>query len=128
MNGEQLGDPGNDGALTGGELNAAVTREVVRIHTAKLGRGPKKSFSFYNGNVLVTIMQQVTTHAEQNLAGFGEGEAVRELRRLFQGTMTDELKAAVEAVTRRRVVALLSDNHIEPDLAVQVFILDGDLE
>ncbi len=27
--------------LSGGELNAAVTREIVRIHTAAIGRGPR---------------------------------------------------------------------------------------
>jgi hypothetical protein len=27
--------------LTGGELNAAVTREVVRVHSAIVGRGRK---------------------------------------------------------------------------------------
>ena len=31
--------------LSGGELNAALTSEVVRIHTANLGRGPAKSDS-----------------------------------------------------------------------------------
>jgi hypothetical protein len=32
--------------LSGGELNAALTSEVVVIHTANLGRGPAKSDSF----------------------------------------------------------------------------------
>jgi hypothetical protein len=32
--------------LSGNELNAAVTSEVVRIHTANLGHGPAKSDSF----------------------------------------------------------------------------------
>lgn len=113
--------------LGGGELNAAVTREVVRIHTANLGRGPKKSFSFHNGNILITVMHEALTRAEQNLASSGEGEAVLRMRRLFQRTMREELTASVEKLTGRRVVALMSDNHLDPELAVEVFMLDAPL-
>lgn len=113
--------------LSGGELNAALTREVVRIHTAKVGRGPNKSFSFHNGNVAVTILQGVFTKAEQSLTMNDHGEAVLTMRKLFQRTMAAELKACVEELTARRVVAVMSDNHLEPDMAVEVFILDEPL-
>lgn len=113
--------------LSGGELNAALTREVVRIHTANLGRGPNKSFSFHNGNVVVTILQEVLTKAEQSLAVNDHGEAVLAMRQLFQRTMAEEMKASVEKLTGREVVAFMSDNHLEPDMAVEVFILDAPL-
>lgn len=73
--------------LRGGELNAALTREMVRIHTANLGRGRNKSFSFHNGNVVMTILQDVLTKAEQSLAINDHGEAVLAMRQLFQRTM-----------------------------------------
>ncbi|HMB51970.1 MAG TPA: Na-translocating system protein MpsC family protein, partial [Thermoanaerobaculia bacterium] len=66
--------------LTGGELNAAVTREVVRIHTASLGRGPRKSFSFYNGNVIVSVLHEGLSRAERTLVDAGDAEAVRAMR------------------------------------------------
>lgn len=113
--------------LRGGELNAALTREVVRIHTANLGRGPNKSFTFHNGNVVVTVLQDVLTKAEQNLSSNAHGEAVLEMRQLFQKTMAEELKQSVEQLTDRAVVACMSDNHLEPDMAVEVFILDSPL-
>jgi uncharacterized protein YbcI len=113
--------------LAGGELNAAVTREVVRIHTANLGRGPKKSFSHHNGNVMITVLHEVMTQAEQSLAASGEGDAVLAMRRLAQRTMAEEMKATVERLTARNVVAFMSDNHLEPDMAVEVFILDSPL-
>lgn len=111
--------------LVGGELNAALTREVVRIHAATLGRGPRKSFSFYNGNVVVTVMNEVMTRPEQRLAANGDGEAVRTLRQLLQRMMDGELRASVEALTGRRVIASMSDMHLDPDMAVGVFVLDG---
>jgi len=113
--------------LRGGELNAAVTREVIRIQSESHGRGPKKAFSFHNGNVLVTILEEVLSPAERKLAGNGQVEAVLKIRRLYQSTVAAELKERIEAVTGRRVTALMSDNHVEPDMAVEVFILDRPL-
>jgi uncharacterized protein YbcI len=112
------------GQLSGGELNAEVAREAVRVHTANLGRGPKKSFAFYNGNIVVVVLEGAMTRAEQNLAANGEAETVLSLRHLFQRTMADEMKGSVERLTGRRVLAFMSDNHIEPDLAVEIFVLD----
>jgi uncharacterized protein YbcI len=111
----------------GGELNAAVTREVIRIQNESHGRGPKKAFSFHNGNVIVTVLEEVLTPAERKLAGNGESDAVLNMRRLYQRTMGAEMKKSIEAVTGRRVTAFMSDNHIEPDMAVEVFILDEPL-
>jgi uncharacterized protein YbcI len=111
--------------LTGGELNAALSREVVRIHTTNLGRGPRKAFSFYNGNVVVTILQDVLTQAEQNLTTNDDGDAVLAMRRRFQRVMAEEMRASVEELTGRGVTAFMSDNHIEPDMAIEVFVLDA---
>jgi uncharacterized protein YbcI len=113
--------------LTGGELNAAVTREVVRIHTAAIGRGPKKSYSFHNGDTLVTVLLEVLTRAEQNLIAYGEEDAVLAMRRLSQRAMAEEMKAAVARLTARKVLAFMADNHLDPDMAVQVFILEPPL-
>lgn len=111
-------------SLSGGELNAAVTSELVRIHTAAIGRGPRKSYSFHNGETLVTVMLGVLTRAEQTLVSYGEGEAVLAMRRLSQRAMAEEMKAAVAGVTGREVLAQMSDTHLDPDMAVQVFVLE----
>jgi hypothetical protein len=37
------------------------------------------------------------------------------------------LREAVERLTDRRVVAFISGNHVEPDVAVETFILDASL-
>jgi uncharacterized protein YbcI len=110
-------------ALSGGELNAAITRELVRIHTAAIGRGPRKSYSFHSGDTLITVMLGVLTRAEQTLVSYGEGEAVLAMRRLSQRAMAEEMTAVVARLTGREVRATMSDNHLDPDMAVQVFIL-----
>jgi uncharacterized protein YbcI len=113
--------------LSGGELNAAVTREVIRVQNESHGRGPKKAFSFHNGHVLITVLEDVLTPAERRLADSGEGEAVLSMRNLYQRSMEPKLKKCVEEITGFEVLALMSDNHLEPDMAIEVFILDRSL-
>jgi uncharacterized protein YbcI len=121
MRGEQREQPAVP--LSGGELNAAITRELVRIHTAAIGRGPRKSYSFHSGDTLITVMLEVLTRAEQTLVSFDEGDAVLAMRRLSQRAMAEEMKAVVAQLTGRKVLACMGDNHLDPDMAVQVFVL-----
>jgi uncharacterized protein YbcI len=46
------------------------------------------------------------------------------LRRLWQSVMRNGCSSAIEELTGRRVVGFMSDNHIDPDIAVEVFILE----
>ncbi len=115
------------GYMRGGELNAAVTSALVGIHTEHLGRGPKTASTFHYGNVLVTLMHDVLTHAEKSLTRNEHTEAVSDIRHLFQKTMETDFCAAVERLTGRRVCAFISGNHIDPDIAAEMFILDQPL-
>ena len=51
-------------------------------------------------------------------------ERVLAVRHDFQMVMREELVAMVERTLDRKVVAFMSDNHLDPDLAVEVFILE----
>ena len=113
--------------LRGGELNAAVTSALVGIHTQHLGRGPTTASTFHHRNVLVTLMHDVLTHAERALAVGDHGEAVRHIRHLFQHTMEADFKEAVERLTGRKVVAFISGNQLDPDIAAELFVLDEPL-
>ena len=110
--------------LTGGELNAAITSALVGIHTEHLGRGPKTASTFHHGNVVVTLMNEVMTPAEKTLARTNKADAVIQMRHLFQVTMEADFKEAVERLTGRNVVAFISGNHIDPDVASETFLLD----
>ena len=115
------------GTLRGGELNAAVTSALVGIHNAHLGRGPKTASTFYQGNVIDTLMQDVMTRAERTLALTGNAAAVTNMRHLFQEAMQTEFTNAVERLSGRTVVAFISGNHVDPDMAAEVFVLDAEL-
>lgn len=116
--------PDSEQRLRGGELNAAVTSALVGIHTEYLGRGPRTASTFHYGNVLVTLMYDVLTPAERSLTEHGHTDAVHNIRQLFQWTMGDDFRAAVERLTGRRVVAFISGNQVAPDVAAELFVLD----
>ena len=111
--------------VTGGELNAALTSALVGIHNEYLGRGPRGAYTFYHDNVVVTIMHDVITLAEKRLDAAGDGHAVSSTRVLFQKAMRPEFTAAVQRLTGRRVIAFVSGNDLDADVAVETFILDG---
>lgn len=110
--------------LSGGELNAAITSALIGIHTQYLGRGPKSASSFHYNNVVVTLMHDVLTPADRALARSDRDDAVIGIRHLYQQTMQVDFTAAVERLTQRKVIAFISGNHIEPDIAAEVFVLD----
>jgi uncharacterized protein YbcI len=116
--------PSEERALTGGELNAAITSAVVGIHTTHLGRGPRTASTFHKDNVIVTIMHDVMTHAEKALAENEHEEAVSQMRHLFQKAMEADYTNAVERLTGHKVIAFISGNNTDPDIASELFILD----
>lgn len=110
--------------LRGGELNAAITSALVGIQNQYLGRGPKTASTFHHQNVLVTLMHEVLTPAEQLLAETYRRDDVTNMRHLFQQAMEGDFKAAVERLTGLTVVAFISGSHVVPDVAAELFILD----
>jgi uncharacterized protein YbcI len=114
----------NTDRLTGDELNSALTSELVAVHTGYVGHGPKTASTFYRGNVVVTVMNDVLTKAEKILAQTGRDGDVSEARGIFTQEMEADLRAVVERLTGRKVLAFLSASQIEPDVAAAIFILD----
>jgi uncharacterized protein YbcI len=55
----------------------------------------------------------------------GEPHQVLEMRRGFQRVMKDRYTEMIEALTGRKVLAFLSEAHVEPDLTVEMFLMDG---
>jgi len=54
----------------------------------------------------------------------GDVDAVHEVRRSFQSATEDEFRAIVEKATGRKVIAYMSMIHDDPDLAVELFVLE----
>ena len=111
----------------GGRLNAAVARAVVHAHNEYRGRGPTKAQAFFNQQVLVVLMEDTMTKAERSLVRDGKNDAVFEIRRQMQSTMHADMVASIEDLTGRKVIAFMSANHIAPDYAAELFVLDASI-
>jgi uncharacterized protein YbcI len=61
---------------------------------------------------------------ERTLVDNGQVESVYQMRRSFQQAMEAEFRQIVEEATGREVIAYMSSINIDPDLAVEVFILE----
>jgi uncharacterized protein YbcI len=110
--------------LYGGQLAAAISDTVVRMLARTTGRGPTKAKTTLGDNGVFVVLQDSLTRGEQTLADAGEGEAVLDLRRRWQRVMKADMSREIEELTGRKVIGFMSDNHIDPDLAVEVFVLE----
>ena len=72
---------------------------------------------------MFVVLEDTLTRGEQTLNDAGYAEAVLDLRRRWQRVMEKDLSREIEVLTGRTVVGFMSDNHIDPDLAVEVFVL-----
>jgi uncharacterized protein YbcI len=108
----------------GGQLAAAISDAVVKALARTTGRGPTKAKTTLGDNGVFVVLQDSMTRGEQTLADAGQGEAVLDLRRRWQGVMKVQISREIEELTGRKVIGFMSDNHIDPDLAVEVFILE----
>ena len=107
-----------------GSVAAAISNATVKLLNEYTGRGPTKARTTISGDLVVVVLAETMTKAEKTLALKGEGNLVLEMRHRFQLAMRDDLVKAVQMATERKVVAFMSDNHIDPDMAVEVFILE----
>ena len=107
-----------------GELAAKISNTVVQALSRTTGRGPTKAKTTLGPNGVFVVLQDTLTRGEQTLAAAGQGEAVLDLRHRWQMIMKKEVSREIEQLTGRKVIGFMSDNHIDPDLAVEVFVLE----
>jgi uncharacterized protein YbcI len=106
-----------------GPLLASISRAVVRIVHEYTGRGPTKARTSIRDDIVVVMLQETLLKAEQSLIRDEKDRVVVEIRRTFQQTMREDLSAAVEMLTERKVIAFMSDSHLDPDYSVELFVL-----
>ena len=114
-----------DRASRAGDLRQAISDAIVRVSADFIGRGPTRAKTYLNQHIVFCVMQDTLTRGERSLVADGDAESVREMRRRFQDAMRRHVCAAIESLTDRKVVSFLSDNDVESEMAIEVFVLDG---
>ncbi|MEA2266291.1 MAG: hypothetical protein QOE27_1874 [Solirubrobacteraceae bacterium] len=107
-----------------GVLASQISRAIVQIWHEYTGRGPTKARTTITDELVIVLMADTLLKAEKNLATDGKVDQVLSMRRAFQDTMQAELTAVVEDLTGRKVMAFMSHNHVDPDLAAELFVLE----
>jgi uncharacterized protein YbcI len=112
-----------------GRQAAAVSNAIARLHREYHGRGAATSRTIIQRNFVIAMLEDIYTPVERTLLEAGEHEAVRATRQKFQDAMRERFTEAVEEIMGRKVIAFMSQVHIDPDMAAEVFVLepsDGD--
>jgi uncharacterized protein YbcI len=107
---------------------AEVTNVIVGLHARRYGKGATRSKSYLLDDLLVCVMEDVYTTVERTLIDAGEADQVRATRQAFQDAMQAEFRSEVERVAGRRVVAFIGQVTIDPDIAVQIFVLEPSVD
>lgn len=107
-----------------GTRASAISKLVGGLLSDYTGRGPTRVRTHVNEIMVTVLLEDTLTKGERSLVKDGNHELVLANRKAYQRTMRDDLIAGIEEILGRRVRAFMSDNHIEPDLAVEVFVLE----
>jgi uncharacterized protein YbcI len=107
----------------GGSRATAISNMVVRITSEYTGRGPTQARTHESGDVITVILHDTLTKGERALSAAGMTDLVLTTRQAFQRTMRADMTNGIKEITGREVVAFMSDNHIDPDMAAEVFVL-----
>jgi uncharacterized protein YbcI len=102
---------------------AAISTLTVRLFGQYTGRGPSKARTFIADDMVIVVLQDMLTTGELTLVDNDRAEIVLATRRIFQEVMSAELTAGIEQILQRSVLAFLSANHIDPDIAIGAFLL-----
>jgi uncharacterized protein YbcI len=107
-----------------GETLAQISTGLVQLHSRYYGKGPTKVKTHQVNGTVISILRGGFTRVERTLIDTGEAESVHQIRRTFQEVMRDEFLRVVEDATGRKVIAYMSNVHTDPDLAVEIFVLE----
>ena len=106
------------------ELLAAVTRSMVALHERYHHRKPVTAKTQLLGDdLLVCVLGGVYTDVEKTLIELQHSTTVQETRSDFQTAMQHKFVDEVERLTRRSVLAFISNSHVGPDLEIELFML-----
>src|SRR3982751_5996338 len=107
-----------------GEVLAQISTGLVQLHSRYYGKGPTKAKTHSVNDTIVAILRGGFTRVERTLLETGQEESVYQMRRSFQQAMEEEFRNVVEEATGRKVIAYMSSINVDPDMAVEIFVLE----
>jgi uncharacterized protein YbcI len=115
--------PASTPPATHGDVLTAISDGMVALLKEFYGRGPTRTKSYYEDDLVVCLLRGGFTRVEQTLLEGGRGASVIQQRVDFQDVMRQRFEEVIEAATGRRVIGFMSGNQQNPDIMCEVFIL-----
>ena len=108
----------------GSALTTAISTAIVDLYAKFYDHDRATATTYINDNVVVCVLEDILTTGEDALIADGDSAEVIDGRVTFQTDTQDDFTAAIERLTRRRVVAFMSANQTAPGVACELFFLE----
>jgi uncharacterized protein YbcI len=110
--------------LIGDELLFAVTEAMVVLHQRYYHRTPVSAKTQMLGDdLLACVLGGVYTDVEKTMIELQRSTVVQETRSAFQNAMQQKFIDQVEQLSGRDVLAFISNQHVGPDMEIELFML-----
>ena len=110
--------------LDGDALLDAVTDGIVALHLRYYGRAPSTAKTQLLGDdLLACVLGGIYTEVEKTMIELERSNDVHATRKAFQAAIRHKFVAVIERLSGRPVLAHISNYHVGPDLAVELFTL-----
>lgn len=106
-----------------GDVLTTISDGMVALLKEFYGRGPSRTKSYYEDDIVVCLLRGGFSRVEQTLLEGGRGAAVIQQRMEFQELMRERFTGLIERATGRRVIGFMSGNQQHPDIMCEVFVL-----
>ena len=108
---------------THGDMLTAISDGMVALLKEFYGRGPTRTKTYYEDDLVVCLLRGGFSRVEQTLLEGGRGSSVIHQRMEFQDLMRERFEDVITDATGRRVIGFMSGNQQDPDIMCEVFIL-----
>ena len=106
-----------------GDVLTAISDGMVALLKEFYGRGPTRTKTYYEDDLVVCLLRGGFTRVEQTLLDGGRGSSVIRQRMEFQELMRARFEDVIQLATGRQVIGFMSGNQQDPDIMCEVFVL-----
>jgi uncharacterized protein YbcI len=111
-----------------GEQRQLLLRQIstgmAHMQKEAFGKGPTSTKSYLFDDMLLIVMRDGLTVAEQTMLSFGQADLVRNFRQQFENEMTSRIVEMIEGLAHRIVLTYQSQIMFNPDVVVEMFVFD----
>ena len=102
----------------------AISNSIAAMHREHYGRGADRVRTLIHQDTVLTRLEDCFTTVEKKMISEGAFVQVRQTRTMFQDWMRPRFTEIVEEATGRKVAAFFSQVTHDPDMAVELFLLE----